>query len=127
MVYLHTYRSTQDSLREIVAPMTWSQIEQNLSITVSLAICLKQPFEALLSHCGLLRKTRRSSSSCYRLNYLEDGQQMLKSLKTTIQWGPGYESALQLPSITKTTEVVHSSEELKDDVYGSPVRRPSWQ
>ncbi|THW98803.1 hypothetical protein D6D13_10484 [Aureobasidium pullulans] len=54
---------------------------------------------------------------------------MLKSLKTTIQWGSAYDSTAHLPSIVKTTEVVHSTEVMRDDGfhYGSPARRPSWQ
>lgn len=129
MVYLHTYRITQDPLRDMVAPSTWWQLEQNLSIIASLAIQLRTPYETLLARCGVICQIRTSSASCHRLNHIEDGSQMLKSLKTTIQWGSAYDSTAHLPSIVKTTEVVHSTEVMRDDGfhYGSPARRPSWQ
>lgn len=129
MVYLHTYRITQDPLRDMVAPSTWWQLEQNLSIIASLAIRLRTPYETLLARCGVIYQIRTSSASCHRLNHIEDGSQMLKSLKTTIQWGSAYDSTAHLPSIVKTTEVVHSTEVMRDDGfhYGSPARRPSWQ
>ncbi|THY65533.1 hypothetical protein D6C98_00215 [Aureobasidium pullulans] len=129
MVYLHTYRITQDPLRDMVAPSTWWQLEQNLSIIASLAIRLRTPYETLLARCGVICQIRTSSASCHRLNHIEDGSQMLKSLKTTIQWGSAYDSTAHLPSIVKTTEVVHSTEVMRDDAfhYGSPARRPSWQ
>jgi hypothetical protein len=129
MVYLHTYRTTQDPLRDMIAPTTWWQIEQNLSIIASLAIGLRTHYETLLARCGLICQVRTNSTACHRLNRLEDGSQILKSLKTSIPWGQVYDSTAHLPSIVKTTEVVHSTELLKDDemIFGSPARRPSWQ
>jgi hypothetical protein len=121
MVYLHTYRTTQDPLRDMIAPTTWWQIEQNLSIIATLAIGLRTHYETLLARCGLICQVRTNS--------LEDGSQILKSLKTSIPWGQVYDSTAHLPSIVKTTEVVHSTELLKHDdmIFGSPARRPSWQ
>jgi hypothetical protein len=128
MVYLHTYRTSQDPLRDMIAPTTWWQIEQNLSIIASLAIGLQTHYETLLARCGLICQVRTNSEARLRLNRLEDGSQMLKSLKTTIPWGQVYDSAAHLPSIVKTTEVVHSTELLNDGmIFGSPARRPSWQ
>ncbi|KAI4851767.1 hypothetical protein E4T44_01928 [Aureobasidium sp. EXF-8845] len=129
MVYLHTYRTTQDPLRDMIAPTTWWQIEQNLSIIASLAIGLRTHYETLLARCGLICQVRTNSTACHRLNCLEDGSHILKSLKTSIPWGQVYDSTAHLPSIVKTTEVVHSTELMKDDemVFGSPARRPSWQ
>lgn len=129
MVYLHTYRTSQDPLRDMIAPTAWWQIEQNLSIIASLAIGLQTHYETLLAKCGLICQVRTNSTAGRRLNRLEDGSQMLKSLKTTIPWGQVYDSTKHLPSIVKTTEVVHSTELLKDDgmIFGSAARRPSWQ
>lgn len=129
MVYLHTYRTTKDPLRDIIAPTAWWQIEQSLCVIASLAIGLRTQYETLLAKCGLICQVRSNSTVCHRLNRLEDGSQMLKSLKTTIPWGQVYDSSAHLPSIVKTTEVVHSTELLKDDavIFGSPARRPSWQ
>ncbi|KEQ76838.1 hypothetical protein M436DRAFT_37378 [Aureobasidium namibiae CBS 147.97] len=129
MVYLHTYRTSQDPLRDTVAPTAWWQIEQNLSIIASLSIGLRTQYETLLAKCGLICQVRMNSTVCHRLNRLEDGSQMLQSLKTTIPWGQVYDSSAHLPSIVKTTEVVHSTELLKHDemTFGSPARRPSWQ
>ncbi|KAI5207859.1 hypothetical protein E4T39_01802 [Aureobasidium subglaciale] len=129
MIYLHTYRMSDDPLRDMVAPTIWWQIEQNLSIIAALAVCLQTPYETLLARCGLISQVRTNSSACHRLNRLEDGSQMLKSLKTTIQWGSVYDSVAHLPSIVKTTEVVHSTELVKENglQFGSPARRPSWQ
>ncbi|KAI5274318.1 hypothetical protein E4T47_02511 [Aureobasidium subglaciale] len=129
MIYLHTYRMSDDPLRDMVAPTIWWQIEQNLSIIAALAVRLRTPYETLLARCGLICQVRTNSSACHRLNRLEDGSQMLKSFKTTIQWGSAYDSTAHLPSIVKTTEVVHSTELVKDNglQFGSPARRPSWQ
>ncbi|KAH0369634.1 hypothetical protein KCU65_g3134, partial [Aureobasidium melanogenum] len=129
MVYLHGYRITQDPLRDMIAPTAWWQIEQNFCIIASIAIHLRTPYETLLARFGLIYQVRTDSSTSYRLNRLEDGSQMLKSLKTTIPWGSVHDSAAHLPSIVKTTEVVHSTELLRSDEFqfGSPARRPSWQ
>ncbi|CAD0112901.1 unnamed protein product, partial [Aureobasidium uvarum] len=128
MVSLHNYRTTEDPLKNLIAPTTWWQIEQNLSIMVGLAIHLQTPYEALLARCGLICSVRTDSSPSHRLNRLENGSQTLKSLKTTIPWGQVYDSMTHLPSIVKTTEVVHSTELVKDDSlrFGTPARRPSW-
>lgn len=128
MVYLHDYRTTQDPLRDMVAPTTWWQIEQNFCLIASIAIRLQTPYETLLARFGLIYQVRTDSSTCYQLNRLEDGSLMLKSLKTTIPWGSVHDSAA-LPSIVKTTEVVHSTELFRNDEFqfGSPARRPSWQ
>lgn len=129
MAYLHAYRTTQDPLRDMIAPTTWWQIEQNLCIIASIAISLRAPYETLLARFGLIHQLRTESSSCHRLNRLDDESQMLKSLKTTIPWGSVHDSAAHLPSIVKTTEVVHSTELLQSDGlhFGTPARRPSWQ
>ncbi|KAK6003836.1 hypothetical protein QM012_008686 [Aureobasidium pullulans] len=129
MVYLHGYRTTQDPLRDMIAPTAWWQIEQNLCLIASIAIHLQTPYETLLARFGLICQVRTGPAACQRLNRLEDGSQMLKSLKTTIPWGSVHDSAAHLPSIVKTTEVVHSTELLRDDglQIGTPARRPSWQ
>ncbi|KAI4731099.1 hypothetical protein E4T49_01354 [Aureobasidium sp. EXF-10728] len=128
MVYLRNYRMTEDPLRDLIAPTTWWQIEQNFSIMAGLAIHLQTPYEALLARCGLISSISTESSPSHRLNHLEHGSQTLKSLKTTIPWGQVYDSMTHLPSIVKTTEVVHSTELVKDDGlhFGTPARRPSW-
>jgi hypothetical protein len=129
MAYLHTYRTTQDPLRDMTAPTTWWQIEQNLCLIASLAINLQTPYETLLARCGLICQVRTETSIRHRLNYLEDGSQILKTLKIAVPWGQVYDSTAHLPSIVKTTEVVHSTELLRDDsfAFGTPARRPSWQ
>lgn len=129
MVYLHGYRTTQDPLRDMIAPTAWWQIEQNFCIIASIAIHLRTSYETLLARFGLIYQVSTDSPTCHRLNRLEDGSQMLKSLKTTIPWGSVHDSAAHLPSIVKTTEVVHSTELLRSDEFqfGSPARRPSWQ
>ncbi|KAI4716455.1 hypothetical protein E4T48_07323 [Aureobasidium sp. EXF-10727] len=128
MVYLRNYRMTEDPLRDLIAPTTWWQIEQNFSIIAGLAIHLQTPYEAVLARCGLISSVSTESSPSHRLNHLEHGSQTLKSLKTTIPWGQVYDSMTHLPSIVKTTEVVHSTELVKDDSlhFGTPARRPSW-
>jgi hypothetical protein len=129
IVYLHNYRTTQDPLRDMIAPTSWWHIEQNFCLIASIAIRLRTPYETLLARFGLIYQVRTDSSTCHRLNRLEDGSLMLKSLKTTIPWSSVHDSAAQLPSIVKTTEVVHSTELLGNDEFqfGSPARRPSWQ
>ncbi|KAG9787851.1 Glyoxalase/Bleomycin resistance protein/Dihydroxybiphenyl dioxygenase, partial [Aureobasidium melanogenum] len=54
MVYLHDYRTTQDPLRDMVAPTTWWQIEQNFCLIASIAIRLRAPYETLLARFGLI-------------------------------------------------------------------------
>lgn len=129
MVYLHDYRATQDPLRNMVAPTTWWQVEQNFCLIASIAIRLRTPYETLLARFGLICQVRTNSSDRLRLNRLEDGSQVLKSLKTTIPWGLVHDSEAHLPNIVKTTEVVHSTELLRSDEsqFGTPARRPSWQ
>ncbi|KAG9837155.1 Glyoxalase/Bleomycin resistance protein/Dihydroxybiphenyl dioxygenase, partial [Aureobasidium melanogenum] len=54
MVYLHGYRTTQDPLRDMIAPTSWWQIEQNFCLIASIAIRLRAPYETLLARFGLI-------------------------------------------------------------------------